>query len=61
MKVYKTNIFYVEKSFERFISNPKLVLAYFFFQKYENNKSSQNPDTNYQYIKYRATLSPVSI
>ena len=50
-KVYKTYIFYVEKLFECFISNLKLVLAYIFFQKY-GNKSSQNRDTGYHYIKY---------
>ena len=35
--------FYIEKMFERFISNLKLVLAYFFsFKNMKNNKSSQN-------------------
>ena len=39
--------------FERFISNIKFVLSLFVsFKQMKNNKSSQNPDTNYHYIKY---------
>ena len=51
--------FFVEKMFECFISNIKLVLAYFFsFKNMKNNKSSQNLDTGYHYIKYGWHFTP---
>ena len=58
--------FLCRKMFECFISNLKLVSAYFlFFQNIRNNKSSQNRDTGYHYIKYGGggggTFPPVSI
>ena len=50
------------KMFECFISNLKLVLAYFFsFNNMKNNKSLQNRDTGYHYIKYGGTFPPVNI
>ena len=47
------NLQFYAKKLECFISNLKLVLVYFFsFKNVKNNKSSQNRDTGYHYIKY---------
>ena len=51
--------FLCRKMFESLISNLNLFYHFFSFKNMKNNKSSQNPDTDYHYIKYGGPPFPL--